>query len=175
MLLMFMHRFFQKKEKYLTLGMILILGLAPSFLAQGWILGPLMLLGLLWDKKWHHLHDFSKILFASFVVSVLCLSLSDRFSSGYFSWISFSWWAPWIYLCSAYFLEVIYIWKYPQHRSINPYAVVLKSLFLLVLLFLLFKNPIGIFQGKCFWFDSCRYHQGWNNGDDAGSKVTLST
>ncbi|MCC7460146.1 MAG: hypothetical protein IT286_02475, partial [Proteobacteria bacterium] len=146
MLLMFAHRFMQQKEKYLSIGLILILGLTPSFLAQGWILAPILIIGLLLDKKWDQFHSFSKIFFTSFILSVLCLSFSDRFSEGVIHWVSFSWWAPWTYLCSALFLEMIHLWKYPLAQKIKAYPLILKATFLTLLGFLLYKNPIGFLQ-----------------------------
>ncbi|MEZ4846970.1 MAG: hypothetical protein R2877_08630 [Bdellovibrionota bacterium] len=140
MFLMFVHRFLRTKEKYLEIGMILILGLAPSFLAQGWIVAPLLILGLILERKWEAFHDFSKILYASFALSFLCLSFSDRFQDGFIQWNFFSWWAPFIYLLGSFSLEFIFLWMHPQKRKWNGFSLLLKSTFLIVLFFLLYKN-----------------------------------
>lgn len=149
LLLMFILKFNERNRIYHFVWTVLVLGLAPSFAPQGWILGPFLLLGLLFERNIPRFHVYSKIFFYSFLVSLIPLSFSDRFFEGAFSWISFSWWSPWIYLSCAIILEIIRSCIPDQKRN-TMYQCILGFSFILVMSFLVHKNSGSLIQNNLF-------------------------
>ncbi len=147
LLLMFLLKYLETKEKFAWIGIIFILSFAPSFAPQGWILGACMTIAFMWDKKWDFAHDVSKIFCWSFFISLILLSFSDRFSSGFIHWGSFSWWTPFVYLLAACFFEIISILR-QSSSTCRKYKILIGFCFLIVTSFLIYKNNLGFFSSN---------------------------
>lgn len=138
-LLMFFIKFKEWHHRYDLLWIIGLLSLAPSFCPQGWILGPFLLAGIVGLREWGNLRTFAKVFLFSGLLSILPLSFSDRFEQGYFYWISFSWWTPWIYLSMSFGLFLAALCRERKLHDRLCQAVSFVS-FVAVTSFVVFKN-----------------------------------
>ena len=143
--LFFSYRFLESYARRDRNWLVAILGLAPVFSPQGWLVAPLFFLGVLFRWKKASLHACSKVFFYAFFLSVIPLMFSDRFFEGHFRWISFSWWAPWLYISCGVALELLHVLK--EKRIDNQkYAASILMTFFVVMVFLSLTNSTSFIQ-----------------------------
>lgn len=139
-ILMFLLKYKEWHKTYDLIWITAILSLAPSFCPQGWILAPLIFTSIIVSKDWDLLSVFARVFLFSGLLSILPLACSDRFQSGYFNWISFSWWTPWLYLGVALLSELIaLIVRKSSSRNVYKMAAIVS--FICVTAFIFSKNP----------------------------------
>lgn len=147
-LLMFTLRFNEKRRMYDMGWMIMILGLSPSFNAHEWILAPLLVLGFLFDRKWHLAKSYSRIFFAAAILSVIPLSFSNRFQMGYVAWVSFSWWATWIYLSCGVGFQILDRLVRKNRSRLDSYEIALLVIFIGISSFLTYTSSYMFIQSN---------------------------
>jgi asparagine N-glycosylation enzyme membrane subunit Stt3 len=86
-----------RKTKPALVALAALLGFAPSFWPQAWVLGVFLAASFLMDRGREAFGDVAKLFVASSLISLAPLSLSDRFGSGAFLLFGFSWWTPFLY------------------------------------------------------------------------------
>jgi asparagine N-glycosylation enzyme membrane subunit Stt3 len=97
-----------------------LLGLAPSFWPQAWILGPALALAFAMDWTRRKYVPTAALFFSSALVSLAPLSLSSRFTVGAISLFGFSWWTPLLYaLLALLFIAVSLVRREPVPRSLG--------------------------------------------------------
>lgn len=141
LLLFLLRRRKETAARSLMLG--LLLGLAPSFWPQAWIIGLFLALGFLMDRQEKTSGPTALLFFGASILSLAPLSLSSRFGSGHLSLFGFSWWPPLFYaLLALLFLGTAFIRK-ESIRIARSFLVLIPLYAGALLFFLLFKNGLG--------------------------------
>ena len=148
LLLMFVIKYLQTRERFCWIGTVLLLSFAPSFAPQGWVIGAFMATGLIWKQDWKNAHAISKIFCWSFFLSLIPLSFTDHFLRGFIHWGSFSWWTPFVYLLGACTFECIHLSTQSLTEQSRKYKITLGTLLILVTTFLIVKNQLGFFTNN---------------------------
>ncbi|MEZ4704941.1 MAG: hypothetical protein R3A11_07120 [Bdellovibrionota bacterium] len=128
----------QHHNKYTFWGLVLLLGLAPSFWPQAWIIGPMMGLAFLGQ---HRMTQFSRRAYVFIFAALMhtgMLALSGNFLSGSFSLFGFSWWTSFGYFGLASVFGLL-SWIRKESQSLRCFSVALSGLSL-VSSFLLWRN-----------------------------------
>lgn len=132
------------KSKKVMVMLAVIFGIAPSIDPHAWLIAFFVCASLLCEDDTNYISLVARSFLGAFAISLICLSMSDRFLQGYISISGFSWWASLIY--AKIFLASLVL----KHKK-NPkvWAVVL-GLFLLATL-LLWSRIFGEVESGLRW------------------------
>ncbi len=122
---------FRKGRKGAFLSLALVLGLAPAFWPQAWVLGLFLALSALLDSSNVKPKSLGRLFLFSSILNLILLALTDRFTNGLVSPFGFSWWTPLFFgAASASF----HFWNAVKRHSRSTSWFALSLMYLLALL-----------------------------------------
>lgn len=129
----------ERKRRFSYAALGVLLGLAPSFWPQGWVIGIFLALSFAMDRDRKEFLPVTKLFLASGILSLAPLSLSARFGSGYVSLFGFSWWTPLLYsLLAIFFAGIAFLRR--ESRATTLWVALFP---VAVGAFLLIRNGLG--------------------------------
>ncbi len=132
------------KPKSSRFFLLLLLGLAPSFWPQAWVIGLFLGAAFLTDSAEENFKKAGELFFASSLLSLVPLALSDRFASGYPSPLGFSWWTPFLYSALSVLFAALGAFRRDSRKNALQALVWIVPYFAAIAIFLLIKNGAGV-------------------------------
>lgn len=140
----------ESSSKWTLIFFVLAAGLAPSIYPHGWFPSALLCVGLLFEKDSTLLMRISKLFFCAGVLSLLPLSLSNRFASGYITMSGFSWWSTMCLMIATMHVYAAACIRAKRVVFDKIYTPIQMLTALVVFSFLFFKNSYDIISGEAY-------------------------